>query len=174
MRPFIALRPDPRYTETNEVEFRRGLELFLRELVTEIGTGTAGSTGAPLSINFIATNSANANWVVPASEDEWISQNRWRTEVDLTDYTEVELVTYVTGAGAANTKLNIQYTTDLTGAAGWTSMGLNIAVGTTGSKRGQVAIPVGALGRVLIRLSAKDGDAVATTSLGLTRCVFWP
>lgn len=162
-------RPSPRYSEQDETQLRRQLELTLRAL--------ANALVAPFNITLIGPINANSVvTAVPAALTEWQSNTRWRTEVDLRDYQSAELVTWVMGAGSANAKMRYQYTSDLTGAAGWAyldgSSGPSVSLAAAGSVRSQVKLTPTARGRVLIRPVTIDGDGATNASVGVTRIVF--
>lgn len=162
----IVARPSPRYDERNETEFRAALDLYLRTLTTP-----------PFGITIIGPINANSViTAVPAALTEWQGNTRWRTEVDLRNYTSVELVTWVMGAGSANAKMRYQYTADLTGASGWAYLdgtsGPSLSLAAAGSARSQVYLTAAARGRVLIRPVTIDGDGATNASVGVTRIVF--
>jgi len=162
----IFPRPSQRYDERNETEFRAALDLYLRTLVAP-----------PFGITIIGP--INANSVVtatPAALTEWQGNTRWRTEVNLRDYSSMELVTYVMATGPTNAEMRYQYTADLTGATGWDYVdgvsGPKVTLHTQGSQRSQVLITPPAQGRVLIRPVTINGDGATNSAVGVTRVVF--
>jgi hypothetical protein len=111
----------------------------------------------------------------PNSEQQLQNANSSRTNVESTFFNQVRLVGRVSvGSASANDpRLYIQYTTDLTGAAGWTTIG----DGTTASGEALditsignaitdwIDIPSGAKADVLYRIAQNGGDGSATPSL---------
>lgn len=78
-------------------------------------------------------------------------ENWWEERLEFIAYVQAQGHVFEASAGAA---VALQYTTDLTGAAGWTALGVSFSAATTGRKASaRVATPVGAAGSagVLLR-----------------------
>ncbi len=162
-------RPLPQYDVRDEAEFRAALELYLRTLVT-------GSAGGVYAVTFVGPQSGNTTITTPgAGVAQW--NDRWRTYVNLTGFTTAELVITVMTAGAAGSTARVQYTTDLTGASGWTALdagtGPSCTSASTGVKNsGAVVLTAAARAPILIRPVTAGGDSVASPAFGVTRVDF--
>lgn len=158
-------RPGPRYAETDETQFRRTLELMLRQL--------AAAQTPILTVPVIADSGGNSVvTAVPAARTEWQGSTRWRTRVNLRDYQTVELTLMVVNAGSAGAQGGLDYTADLTGASGWTALDPVVSLGSTGVKQSLTNLPAGARNDVLIRPVTVNGDGATNAAVGLTRVVF--
>ena len=118
-----------------------------------------------VSDNSSATGTA-WEWVnQPAGSTEIWGLSRGRKLVDLTHLTEYFFSTEVFNpAGAAGAVLNLEYTTDLTGASGWTSMAggtLSLAAANAWVNTGWVTVPTGAKAVVLLRVVGSGGNGSA-------------
>lgn len=91
---------------------------------------------------------------------------RLRAFADLTNMEEVRFQCAVGVAGAATAFLRLQYTTDLTGATGWTTLVSN-SIAAVGFVLGSwTALPAGAKGPVLLRFAGEGGNAAADPNFG--------
>jgi hypothetical protein len=107
---------------------------------------------------------ADIEWTnQPSAATELWGQTFNRKLVDLSNSTQYLYSTELPQAGNTTAVLDLEYTTDLTGATGWTSMaGGTLALSTTGFKQtGWVTIPSGARARVLLRVMGSGGNGTA-------------
>jgi len=109
---------------------------------------------------FIFTN-------MPAAVTELPSAGARRSYADLSHYTSCRAFVTYNIAGFAGSVLRVQYTTDLTGVAGWADLTPNVAIDGSPNTLGLSAIgaiPTGARRPVLMRIVGEGGDAVVDPS----------
>lgn len=116
----------------------------------------------------IALCAGNNSWPVPSAETEFLSGPTRRTLADLTDRNYYRWYVGVSTAASAGSVMKLQYTTDLSGASGWTDLTGTQAVSTSGAFNvsAWAAIPSAAKALVLIRMVASGGDG--STSANFT------
>lgn len=107
--------------------------------------------------------SASTAWAVPSAQTEFLGGTTRRLSVDLRRMHYCRISRGMSAAAAAGSTINIQFTTDLTGATGWTDLSptvnadaANYAVSSVGS------IPSAARTDVLLRIVGQGGNG--TTS----------
>ena len=139
------------------------------------GGGASGYTAGPV-VHFLlrdalTTTPGDLTWSnMPAGPQELGGQDKHRKLVDLTDLTEVLFSTEITATfpGHSTAVLDLEYTTDLDGSSGWTTMGvssLSLATAGTWVHSGWDAIPAGAKTVVLLRVMGTGGNGTADPRL---------
>jgi hypothetical protein len=136
-----------------------------------LASAGTGYTVGPLvhfhSRQSITGTGTDYTWTnMPLASTELGGNDTARKLVDLTHVTEylfsVEIVS--TLPGSANAVLALEYTTDLDGSSGWTTMGgtpVSIAVDGIWVNSGWDPVPVGANGMVLLRVVGSGGNGAA-------------
>ena len=114
-----------------------------------------------LHVSIVAA--ATLTWTdMPAAATEFLGNSARRVFADLTDMTSVRFFVLFTVAGAAGSVLRLQYTTDLSGAAGWTTIGADQAIsGASGLYVTAAATLPAAIGAALLRVEGQVGNAAA-------------
>jgi hypothetical protein len=162
--------PD-RYDFREQNELRRTMELQLDEIRRE-------AKRKRFSIALLAPDAATLTVTnAPAAVTEVNGVARYRTIVNLYDVEFAELFSIVLVAGAAGSTLRVQYTTDLTGSAGWTALDggtePSVSSAATGPvQSSKIKIETAARRWVLLRPVTAGGDAAADPGFGLTRIEF--
>lgn len=136
------------------------------------GGGTTGYTVGPY-VEFISRQEliftgGNFDWPnQPAGSQELNNDPSYRKLVDLTNETQYLLAAETQNAGTAGAVLDLEYTTDLTGASGWTSMaGGTVSMGAAAwSYTGWQNIPTGAKAVVVLRIVGSGGNGTADPRL---------
>jgi hypothetical protein len=109
-------------------------------------------------------NAGDAEWTNMGSAlaELWGASHNRRL-VDLSTQTEYHFHAYVHAVSSAAAFLQLYYTTDLTGATGWTTMGgTNLTIDATGwITSGWDAVPALAKDVVLLRVMGDDGNSTA-------------
>lgn len=105
-------------------------------------------------------------WAIPVAAAE--ESNAYRAFVDLTDFVQFKWNVHPYGAGFAGAYVRLQYTTDTTGATGWTDMdtSTDLAVNAVGAiESAWTDIPSLARTQVLLRYQGYGGNGVAANYL---------
>lgn len=131
------------------------------------GMRKRSGSARPRVITMFGTGAVWTN--MPAVLAELFGSTALRTLVDLSRYKEVRLVASVSAAGAANSELRAQYSTDgvtWSYLDGGTSPSIGIG-GTTGVKNSSwVSIVPGARRDVYLRVVGINGNFVADPNIG--------
>jgi hypothetical protein len=138
-------------------------------LIAEAVAAATGYTVGPTAVFTLRTDNppapGAAEWSNQpnASTELWGGTTQHRRLLDLTNETQYDFVVEVRQAGTAGAVLNLEYTTDLTGATGWTSMaGGTISLAAVAWVRtGWVSVPAGAKAVVLLRVMGSGGNGAA-------------
>jgi hypothetical protein len=98
-----------------------------------------------------------------AAEQPFVNSTSRYMMVDLTNHNYVRYDCGVTVQGSSGSVVYLQYTTDLTGASGWTKLNTtDTSLVGTGYKGGAWdVIPTAAKGLVLVRIAGQGGDGAA-------------
>jgi hypothetical protein len=141
-----------------------------RTLTVPNASGTIALTSnlIGLFIPFIVYDGTTTNiWTnMPAAATELLGVVYYRKVVDLTDCTEFRITADLFVAGVAGSDLHLEYTTDITGATGWTDAGTQatqeIDIGSTGYRTGTwTSLDASARASVLLRFIGTSGNATA-------------
>jgi hypothetical protein len=117
----------------------------------------------------VTPDTASEVWTnMPAALTEFLNSTRYRTRYDLTNATQARIVVMVMTAGAANSIVCPQYSTDqvtwnyLDGGTGPCAV-----VNATGVRTSAfVNLPAGAKADVFLRIVGKDGNGSADPAFG--------
>lgn len=124
-----------------------------------------------------AARSYPAPWIVPTLKAE-AGTGEVRTFFDATHFPTVRMhMNVYTGTGVAGSYFCVQYTTDLTGAGGWTDLdtATNLAIDTGGHKVSFVgSVPAPARTEILLRGTLLGGNGVATADITYVGLEFRP
>lgn len=107
---------------------------------------------------------------LPAAETVW--SGLLIREMNLSTASKIRGYCVVTTGGTSTSVVRPQYTTDLTGASGWTSItGMDISLdvaGTSGIYSAEITVPAGAkdVDGVLLRLVSQGGNATEDPAIG--------
>lgn len=134
----------------------------------QVGAPPALPSVLPLA--YLADGSPQTWTNMPAAATPFRGFTHNVLRVDLTEIDDVRLVTYMdVTAGIVGSFLFVQYTLDLTGAAGWTTIATNCDISAVGGRASAwVAVPAAARAEVLVRLMGQGGDAVRDPIFGNT------
>jgi hypothetical protein len=126
-------------------------------------------------LDITIANTSTAIGTHPNSEQQLQNANTSRTQVETTYFNYIRLVGRVSvGSTSANDpRLYIQYTTDLTGAAGWTTIGDGTTAGNDAFDLTDVGndytdwltLPAAAKADVLYRIAQNGGDGAASPTV---------
>lgn len=106
-------------------------------------------------------------WAIPNAAAE--ESQGFRSYADLSGFLMVKFTCFVYGAGFNGAKLRLQYTTDLTGAGGWSAVdtSTDLAVNAAGPQLSAwVSVPSLARTEVLLRYVGLGGDGATNNSIG--------
>jgi hypothetical protein len=147
-----------------------GLAISGTTLATDLDMGyVSGPTVHFILRAEMTTTASEYNWTnMPLAETELGGNTNNRKLVDLTQQTEYLFSTEISQAGTAGAILQLQYTTDLDGSGGWTTMAgttLSLAAANTFVHSGWDAVPVGANAIVLLRVVGSGGDGAVDPRL---------
>ena len=140
-----------------------------QDVVTLPGAKPFEPLPAPSPLVVTLNNSFGAvSWTnQPAAETELNGAPRSRTKVDLSRYTRVRMTAAVSTAGAAGSKLRLQYATDGNTQAAWANL---TEVPLDNSGQGNISawaeLPAGARGDVWLRVVGVGGDGVIDPIIG--------
>jgi len=126
---------------------------------------TRGSFGLfSASSHVMITAGAASTWTdMPLAATEYLGNTIRRIFADLTGRTSIRFFAGYSVAGFAGSVLRLQYTTDLTGAIGWTNLSGDLPIDVAAPAvqiRAADAIPAAAQGPVLVRVQGAGGNAV--------------
>lgn len=152
------------------VQAKQGVLHATQSAVADDGSATtisadewnAAHTAPPMTLHVLG-GAGTAVWTSqPASLTEFLGVTYYRTKVDLTNVTQVQLVVPVAVVGGASAEIRVQYTTDLTGASGWAYLdgatGPAVTIASTGVRAsGWVTVTAAAQAAVLIRVIGING-----------------
>lgn len=133
----------------------------------EWSTISSGGGTTNRFVHIMNSGTATQNFAsMPAVDTEW--NKRLRRVENFADYTSCRLIAYVVGSGSAGSSFFIEYTTDLSGATGWTALGATLAVDSTSNDApnigSTVSIPTGAKTTILIRVMGTGGNGSSSPS----------
>ena len=158
---------------TNDDVLQRKAGVWTSRTMAQLKTdlGALYTTNIPFSIleaGLIYTN-------MPNSEQYLQGSGVYRRRFDATGFLEVRITALIgtIGTGANNPRMYPQYTTDLTAATGWTTIGAGtIASGdaitmlSTGEKASNwITLPAGAKADVLFRVAVNGGDGAGDPAM---------
>lgn len=135
--------------------------------------GGTGTTNGPFVLFLLRTDNTtspgNAEWTnmgAAANELFNLASPSHRKYIDLSGQSEANFTIYLHVAGATGSIVYLEYTTDLTGATGWTALGglgvFNLSLTSTGwVSSGWVSIAAGAKAPVLLRVMGSGGNGTA-------------
>jgi hypothetical protein len=143
----------------------------LSDLSTYFGTGEGGGGSAAATTRIVqlvnAGTSSQSFTSMPLAETEW--HKRLRRIDNFSGFTSLRLTGYVVGTAPSPAELFIEYTTDLTGATGWTDLGTALPVDSNPSDApiigDTVTIPSGAKAAIMIRVMGRGGNATNSPSV---------
>lgn len=146
----------------NELRFQRNARFFSGVRAAQVRHYPDVIQGEGETITLRA---ASETWAsMPSGETEFIGGSSRRTVVDLTDRNRILWWVGVSTQGAAGSTLKLQYTTDLTGAAGWADLSPTVALDAgTGHRMGTwAAVPQGAKTLVMVRPVGAGGNGATS------------
>lgn len=110
----------------------------------------------------------------PSAQTELGGLTRNRVRLDTTVYDEVRIAANVITAGESGATLALQYTTDTSGATGWTAItNASVSIGATGYVYSAfVALPAGANADVLYRVVGAGGNGSTSPAFASIRAEF--
>ncbi len=179
-----AADPHPQYATQAEAE--AAAAVVAAAAVAAIPSGAAAGTPSLRALGTGATEAAAGNdtrllskwasislllgvqqtWTnLPAASTELLSGVLYRPILDLTRFSEIALyVRRGSGVAVAGMVFDLEYTSDLTGATGWTAVGMALATPAAStlynSLGSPTTLPAGAKGIRLWRAVASGGDGV--------------